>query len=154
MRKDNLFPVWMLVAFSQYDVSTFPKGECNPEIEKYHKTTNNPHFDDKASWCSSFVNWAIIKCGINGTNNTLARSWLDWGVAIKEPKFGCVAIFAREGVSVRRGHVGFYINETSNDIFLLGGNQSKKVCVLPYKKELLLGYRWPNKNINRDFKNV
>jgi uncharacterized protein (TIGR02594 family) len=135
-------PIWIPVAFSQFNISRFPAGSSNPEIEKYHKTTNRPHYDDKAAWCSSYVNWCLLQCSINGTNDTLARSWLRWGLPLDVPKFGCIAVFARQGASERRGHVGFLVSEGQATLFVLGGNQSGKVCIRSHSTQNLLGYRW------------
>jgi hypothetical protein len=39
------------------------------------------------------------------------------------------------------GHVGFYVCERKNTLYLLGGNQSNSVSIAPYPKTQVLGYR-------------
>ena len=39
------------------------------------------------------------------------------------------------------GHVGFYISETQNGIYILGGNQSGEVNIQKFPKTNLLEYR-------------
>jgi len=68
---------WMSVAFAEVGVSTYPPGQSNPRVTEYHDHTNIAGYDDKASWCSSFVNWSLAQVGIIGTNSALARSWLE-----------------------------------------------------------------------------
>ena len=40
-------------------------------------------------------------------------------------------------------HVGFYTGETTNGIYLLGGNQADAVNVKTFSKELILSARMP-----------
>jgi len=137
------FATWMLVAAGEQGVRTFPPGQSNPRVTEYHAGTNIAGYDDKASWCSSFVNWTLAQVGITGTGSALARSWLDWGKALDEPVPGCIVVLARDDPAGWKGHVGFYLRHQAGQIILLGGNQLDCVCENSYPLDSVLGYRWP-----------
>ena len=50
---------WFPIALAEIGVAQFPVGQSNPRITQYHEGTNICGYDDKASWCSSFVNWCL-----------------------------------------------------------------------------------------------
>ena len=137
-------PRWLEIAFGEVGVSAFAPGSSNPRITEYHEGTNIAGYDDKASWCSSFVNWSLARAGITGTGSALARSWLEWGAVLEEPVFGCIAVLWREQPTSWRGHVGYYLREDQDFVYLLGGNQLEQVREHFYPKATVLGYRWPS----------
>ena len=116
-------PPWLLVAQSEAGVKTFPAGQSNPRITQYHDETNLRGYDDKASWCSSFVNWTFAQTGIAGTGSALARSWLDWGQPLQAPVTGCVVVLWRDDPESWKGHVSFFLRADDTSVFLFGGNQ-------------------------------
>jgi uncharacterized protein (TIGR02594 family) len=134
---------WMTIANREIGIKTFPDGESNPRITEYHQGTNITGYDDKAAWCSSFLNWVLIKSGYSGTNSALARSWLEWGIELREPRLGCIVILEREHPSGWQGHVGFFLRVDDDRVFLLGGNQLGEVREHSYPLSSVLGYRWP-----------
>lgn len=136
-------PPWMAVALAEVGVSTFPPGQSNPRITTYHTHTNIAGYDDKASWCSSFINWSLAQVGIPGTGSALARSWLDWGEPLAAPVAGCIAVLSREDPAGWKGHVGFFLRADAQHVYLLGGNQLEQVREHYYPKTAILGYRWP-----------
>src|ERR1700761_583673 len=136
-------PVWMPVAIAERGVRRFPVGETNPRIVEYNNETNLVGYDDKISWCSSFTNWCLASTGVRGTGSALARSWLDWGIALERPIYGCIVVLTREDSTSWRGHVGFYLRHDDEFIHLLGGNQLDEVRELAYPVATVLGYRWP-----------
>jgi len=133
----------MTVAHGELGVTACAPGLSNPRITEYHEGTNMRGYDDKASWCSSFVNWCLAEAGIEGTGSALARSWLDWGEPLDEPRVGCVAVLYRDDPSSWKGHVGFFLRIADGRIHLLGGNQLEQVREHDYPVESVLGYRWP-----------
>ena len=133
----------MAVAYAELGVRVFPGQGSNPRITDYHADTNIAGYDDKAAWCSSFVNWVFSQVGIGGTGSALARSWLDWGVELSSPRDGCVVILEREDPVGWKGHVGFYLRTEAQRIHLLGGNQLEEVREHDYDISTVLGYRWP-----------
>lgn len=139
-------PDWMIIATAETGVRTFPHGQSNPRIGEYHALTNIRGYDDKASWCSSFVNWALAQAGIRGTGSALARSWLTWGEPLNEPVPGCIAVLSREDPAGWKGHVGFFLRRDADNVYLLGGNQLEEVREHFYPRSAVLGYRWPAKD--------
>lgn len=131
------------VALSQYGVKEIEGQKDNPEVLKYF---NDIGFDgsklkDETAWCSAFANWVCKTAGLPITKNLAARSWLKWGVKTEDPKPGDVVVFWRENKSSWKGHVAFYVRQSENYIYVLGGNQSNKVKVAAYPKTRLLEYR-------------
>jgi len=102
----------------------------------------------RTEWCAAFVNAVLTESGI--PNNILhkypyaARSFLEWGVAVKEPTPGDLIIFPRGNISWQ-GHVGFYLSTTvinnTEYYYILGGNQSNKVSIDLYRASAALGIR-------------
>lgn len=137
-------PRWLEIAFAEVGVSVHPPGSSNPRITEYHAGTNIAGYDDKASWCSSFVNWSLAEAGVVGTGSALARSWLDWGEPLEQPVLGCIAVLWREAPTSWRGHVGYYLREDDEHVYLLGGNQLEQVREHFYPKSTVLAYRWPS----------
>lgn len=140
---DEPLPPWMRVARAEVGVRSAPPGQNNPRITAYHAGTNIAGYDDKAAWCSSFVNWCLAEVGLRGTGSALARSWLDWGEALEAPRLGCIAVLTRDDPRPWTGHVGFYLRHEGERIVLFGGNQLDCVCENDYPAASLLAYRWP-----------
>lgn len=119
-------------------------GEGNSaDVVKYSQ--EQPAFSyiksDSVPWCAIFINWCLNKVGIKGTAKANARSFLSWGVPVQKPIVGDVVVFWRGKKSGWQGHVGFFVNQIGDNIYVLGGNQSDSVSIAPYSKKQLLGYR-------------
>ena len=134
---------WLRVAWAEVGVRSLPAGDSHPRITEYHAGTNIAGYDDKVSWCSSFVNWTLAQAGIAGTGSALARSWLAWGEPLAEPRPGCVAVLWRDDPRSWKGHVGFFLRADGDEIVLLGGNQLESVREHRYPRAQVLAYRWP-----------
>jgi uncharacterized protein (TIGR02594 family) len=134
---------WLAFARDEVGVAAWPEGQSNPRITEYHAGTSIAGYDDKASWCSSFIHWCFANVGVVGTGSALARSWRDWGAALTEPRPGCVVVLWRESPDSWKGHVGFYLRHDDQQVWLLGGNQLASVCENAYPLECVLAYRWP-----------
>jgi len=136
---------WLAIAEKEIGVHEFPGPADNPRIVEYHSATSYGARDDEVAWCSSFVNWCMREAGISRTGSAAARSWLNWGNLLPEPRKGCVVIL-RRGDNNWQGHVGFCTSEgdpAGPYIYVLGGNQGDAVSVSPFPKTRVLGYRWP-----------
>jgi len=134
----------MIPSTGELGVCTYPPGRSNPRITEYHAHTNIRGYDDKASWCSSFVNWSLAQVGLVGTGSALARSWLEWGEPLDAPVHGCIVVLSREDPDGWKGHVGFYLRADAQHVYLLGGNQLDQVREHPYPLTSVLAYRWPS----------
>ena len=126
-------------------------GQHTERILEYHKTTTLKATTDETPWCSSFVNWVLIKSGRKGTDNALARSWLDWGTALDTAREGAVTVIKKKNASSDAAtgsatgfHVAFYIGSPTGAIRLLGGNQGDQVKYSSFSLASydIKGFRW------------
>lgn len=129
------------VALGEYDVTEWSSGH-NPEVMKYfHETGFSEIKSDEISWCSAFACWCNMKAGMSHPKSLVARDWLSWGDEVFEPKLGDITVFWRNDPKGWQGHVGRFIRQNGSRIWVLGGNQSNKVCIDDYSGGELLGYR-------------
>lgn len=142
-KPESAEPKWFTVARGEIGQKEVAGSGDNPRVVEYHATTTLKATEDSVSWCSSFVNWCFKQAGIKGTNNAAARSWLNWGTELKEPKQGCVVIYWRVAPDSWQGHVGFVDRVEAGKIYTLGGNQGDAVSIKSFPKSQVLGYRWP-----------
>ena len=97
--------------------------------------------DDEMAWCACFVNACLKRAGFPHTGKLNARSFLDYGEGVTEPKIGDLVVLWRKGRSSVYGHIGFFVREYRDYIYILGGNQNNRVCIMGYPKYRLLKYR-------------
>jgi uncharacterized protein (TIGR02594 family) len=135
---------WMDIAHKEIGVSEVGGGRHNPRIIEYHAATSLHAISDETPWCSAFACWVLKKAGYKTTNSAWARSWLNYGLPIPKPRYGCIAVYERNGPG-GDAHVCFWVGHDGNDDHCLGGNQSNSVCFRRQEKSKLLGYRWPVK---------
>jgi uncharacterized protein (TIGR02594 family) len=136
-------PRWLAIARAELGVRAHGPGSSNPRIGEYHAAAMRPRYDDKAPWCSSFLNWTLAQAGIEGTRSALARDWLAWGHALEAPVPGCIAVLWREDPASWKGHCGLFLRFEDDAVVLLGGNQLDEVREHAYPRACVLGYRWP-----------
>lgn len=134
------------LALSQYGIKEIVGKQHNPEVLKYFTEIGHSWVkNDETAWCSAFINWVAKKSGLEYSGKLDARSWLKVGDKVKIPRRGDVVIFWRGSKDSWMGHVGLFIRETPNWVYVLGGNQSNQVKISAYPKNKLLGYRRLNK---------
>ncbi len=131
------------LALSQFGIKEIPGQEDNPQVLKYFDEIgfDGKKLKDETSWCSAFVNWICKKSGLPYTGKLNARSWLNAGRKVYTPQLGDVVVFWRESPKSWKGHVAFFIRETKNWIYVLGGNQNNQVRISAYPRHRLLQYR-------------
>ena len=132
------------IALSQFGVTETVGSQHNPVVLNYFKEIGHTWVTtDETAWCSSFINWVALKAKVERTNKLTARSWLNVGETIKEPKLNDLVIFWRQKKSSWKGHVGFFIGYTEDKkyIYVLGGNQNNQVNIKKYPVYRLLGFR-------------
>lgn len=144
---------WMEIATAELGVhENAAPGQHNNRIIEYHSCTTLRATTDETPWCSSFVNWVMVQAGYRGTNNALARSWLDWGTSLTMPRAGAVTVIKKKGATSDAAtgsgtgfHVAFYVSSTPSTIRLLGGNQGDQVKYSNFFLSAydIRGYRWP-----------
>ena len=130
------------IALSEFGVKEIVGKKHNPEVLKYFQETGHKWVkDDETAWCSAFMNWVCKKAGLEYSGALNARSWLQVGCKVEDPKAGDVVVFSRGNPNGWQGHVGIYIKKTKNWIYVLGGNQNNQVKISAYAKKRLLQYR-------------
>lgn len=149
---EEFLPNWMTIAHGEWGrgVIEIAGIKANPRILLYLAKTGlkgtKLALTDETAWCSAFVCWVMERAGIKSTRSAAARSWLDWGMPLLLPKPGCIIVFDRHSpTNPRAAHVAFYCGPNTSPylINVLGGNQRNRVCVAPYDKSRVIGYRWP-----------
>ena len=131
------------IALGEYGVAEITGQQDNPRVLDYFDASgfNGKKLKDETAWCSAFANWVAIQAGVSSSGKLNARSWLDVGQEVTSPEKGDVVIFWRGSPSDWRGHVAFFIRETANWVYVLGGNQGNRVSIKDYPKSRVLGYR-------------
>ena len=131
-----------LVGVSQLGVKGTLGSSHNPQILKYFRDIGHEWVkDDETAWCAAYLNWCLQRAGLPHTGKLNARSFLKYGDETTKPILGDLAVLWRISPTSAYGHVGFYLAEQKNYIFLLGGNQSNSVTVSAFPKSQVLGYR-------------
>lgn len=138
---------WLKIAEGEIGQREKAGNMENQRIVEYHATTTLRATKDEIPWCSSFVNWVMLKSGYNITRSAAAKSWAKYGVECK-PHVGCIVVMTRPGGN----HVGFYIGKKNKRVLLLGGNQSNSVNVTSFPENVVIGYRIPAKLNENDSK--
>jgi len=140
---------WMAIARGEIGQKEIAGAEDNPRIREYHAATTMGEQPDEVAWCSSFVNWVLMKANLKRTRSAAAASWANWG-SETEPRRGAVVVVYNEAMKnsslTRSGnHVGFLIEDLGWGWKVLGGNQSNMVreSCFSKKKWALKAVRWP-----------
>ena len=136
-------PAWLREAERHLGTKEWPGRRHNPAIVRFFASAGFAGIrDDETPWCAAFVNAVLATCHLPTTGKLTARSFLNWGTPIRQPRHGAVAVF-RRGRSGWQGHVGFVVGEDATHLTILGGNQSDAVTRARYPRSKLLGLRWP-----------
>jgi uncharacterized protein (TIGR02594 family) len=150
---DAIGAAWYSIAQAEIGVRENARpGEHNQRIIEYHATTTLKATADETAWCSSFVNWAMVQAGLQGTSSAAAKSWMDWGHKLAFPQLGAVVVIKKKNATSDKStgstsgfHVGFYVSSSSTSLRLLGGNQGDQVKYSNFSLEKydVKGYYWP-----------
>lgn len=116
--------------------------------ERYHRRDLQAMIGvdpSRTAWCAAYVDYVLdVVFDLEGTDSLLAKSYLNWGISVREPDLWDVVVFERNGPGWE-GHVGFYMGETVIDgrtyYWILGGNQNDAVTVELYPRSEVLGIR-------------
>ncbi|HWM31377.1 MAG TPA: TIGR02594 family protein [Methyloceanibacter sp.] len=137
-------PSWYEFALAERGVKEAPGGANNPAVVAYYRDAGHAGVKhDSVPWCAAFVGAMLKRAGIKSSGSLLARSYLNWGKKLKQPRQGCIVVLKR-GNSTWQGHIAFFDHEEGGRLVCLGGNQSDRVCFAPYATSRLLGFRWPS----------
>lgn len=140
-------PQWLTHAFGEIGTKEITGLDHHPRVLQYHACTGLGATDDETPWCSAFMCFVMQRCGIQSTRSAASLSWLRWGKALKRPVRGCIVVFERAdkngNIIPNRGHVGIWLGEDARVVHVLGGNQSNQVMISRYRRDRVIGYRWP-----------
>lgn len=116
----------------------------NPEIMHMAQETgvSGSYPNDDTAWCGLAMGAWVTRAGLKPPPGFLsARNWLHFGDAVTVPEVGDTVVFWRDSPTSGLGHVAIFLKERSGWLYVLGGNQGNQVCIAPYLKSRVLGYR-------------
>lgn len=115
--------------------------QTNPVIQSWLEKLKAWWRDDETAWCGTFVAHCLQFSGYALPKYWYrALDWLNWGVEIAAPCYGCIVVFNRKG----GGHVGFCVGkDKAGRLLILGGNQGDAVSIVPFDADRVAGYRMP-----------
>jgi uncharacterized protein (TIGR02594 family) len=143
MSSASFQPTWLDHAWADLGVLERSGDANNPRVLAYYRDSGHPDIrSEEVAWCAAFVGACLARASVKPTGSLMARSYLDWGVAVDAPRLGAIAILSR-GDDPSLGHVGFVVGINGNQLLLLGGNQSDAVRIEAFTTDRLLGLRWP-----------
>src|SRR5687767_807558 len=100
-------PRWLATAWAELGQREVEGSSDNARIRAFFRDVGQPvSLHDEVAWCAAFVGACIERAGLASTRSLMARSYLRWGAAVGEGRFGAVAVLSR-GSDPAAGHVGF-----------------------------------------------
>jgi len=133
---------WMHEALEDYFVSEIKGEKHSTDVLQMWKDAKLGGIqDDETPWCAGAVSAWLERAGIRSQRTAWARNYLNQGVELKEPVYGCIVVFERGS----GGHVGFVtgVSKDGKQIRVLGANQSNSVNERMFDVSRVLGYRMP-----------
>jgi uncharacterized protein (TIGR02594 family) len=138
-----------------YGIEEIPGPEHNPMVlQFFHDIGHDWVKDDETAWCAAVHSYIHKKCGYEYTGKLNARSWENFGEKLEKPELGCTVVFWRVTKTSGYGHVGLFIRENLNHVWVLGGNQGNSYNIAKYSKDQLLGYRKIKRNENKTIESM
>lgn len=137
-------PSWLVKAREYIGTTEIVGEKHNPKVVDLWKKgkVKDKVTTDEVPWCAAFVSAVLEEAGYVSAQTGWARSYLNWGQKIDEPRVGCVVVFSRGKVY---GHVGFVVGkDRKGNLMVLGGNQDNAVNIRAFAVGRVLGYRWPH----------
>lgn len=143
-------PSWMVAARSLIGIKEIRGAQHTPEIlEMFRIAGHSGVKDDETPWCAAAANTALKIAGWKGTDKLNARSFLELGEKVEDPRIGDVVVLWRGTPNGWQGHVGFFAGfDPKGNIIVLGGNQNDEFNFTSYPLERLLEYRRPTERLD------
>lgn len=116
----------------------------NPTILEMYAAVGHDWVEhDEVAWCAAFVGFCLEKAGVRSTRKLNARSYLQWGIAVRpeDAQRGDIAVIPRGGAKSWQGHVFFVDRIEGDTVYGLGGNQDNAVNIKPFRLSQVLGFR-------------
>lgn len=130
------------IALTFYGEKPIPGDKNNEQIVAFLEASGQPKdTTDEVPWCSAFLVYCFQQACIQTPANAAARSWLNYSTETDTPKLGDVVVLAWPIEAPVHAHVGLFIREVENGIYLLAGNQRNTVDIVLWKKQDVLSYR-------------
>lgn len=101
--------------------------------------------DDELAWCSAALNFICKKLGYERSGKLDARSWLKMSIVVLQPTMGDIVVLWRGSPTSWEGHVGLFISQDLNSVYVLAGNQGNMVSISAFPRDRVLGYRQVHK---------
>lgn len=133
-------PCWLRVARGDLGLAEIAGKNDAPFLRRWQAQLGVPWLGP-SPWCGVAVAHWLRECDVAAPRAFYrARSWLEWGVELEQPRVGCVVVYERKG----GGHVGFILGKDRDyRLLTLGGNQGDAVSVMAFPQSRALGFRWP-----------
>lgn len=133
---------WVDMMFGYLGLKETKGPGTTPEIKQALEELNLPWKDDETPWCASFLSAILKRCGRRiPVSPAWARSFMNNGVKLTKPAYGCIGTKARKGGG---GHVTIIVGETENGKLVgLGANQSDSVNLTLFDRDDFLTFTWP-----------
>ena len=129
------------IATKELGVHEIKGKEANERIIEYAKHTSLKATSDEVPWCSAFLVWCFKQCNMEVAANAAALSWLNVGEQVTEPVLSDIVVLEYPLGTGKGHHVGFFIRENADGIFVLAGNQDNTVDIKLWQKADVLQYR-------------
>lgn len=133
--------MWIAEARKHIGTKEIPGEKHEPKILQWWKAIKRSGIkSDEVPWCAAFVGGCLEAVGVVSSRFESAKSYMQWGMPLANPTYGCIVVFSRDG----GGHVGFVVGRDAKDrLMVLGGNQGNMVSIAPFDRSRVTGYRWP-----------
>lgn len=134
-------PRWLELALADVGVKEIPGPSSSPAVVRYFVDSVGVKHADAVPWCAAAVGAWLARAGIKPSGSLMARSYEKWGVKLKTPRPGAIAIWARGRPP--SGHVNIVAEVIGGIVMCVGGNQKDAVNVQRYRVSEAVGFRWP-----------
>lgn len=130
---------WMNLVFKEYEKYKNQKewqrrsgDNLRNKIIEYHKIGSGIKGTHNVPWCSSFVSWILVKCGILNLGDSSSLKLKNKLHKLNEYLYGSIVVFKRysiNGDEIEGGHIGFFCGFSNDNkkIICLGGNQNNEL---------------------------
>lgn len=132
---------WLAEARQYIGQREIKGSKHNPLILSWLQMLKAWWANDETPWCGLFTAYSLLAAGREIPKHWYrATDYLNVGLPLDKPAYGCIVIFTRVG----GGHVGFVVGtDKYGNIMVLGGNQGDAVNIKSFSPDRVSGYRWP-----------
>lgn len=132
----------LLLALSFYGETPISGSAANPTILDFIRATSYPAgVSDEVPWCSAFLVWIFQQCSVATPANAAALSWMNYSEHTDSPSIGDIVVLGWPKENPTSHHVGLFIREKANVVYILAGNQNNEVDIVAWRKSDVLSYR-------------